>query len=233
MNNDQIHDEQVAAAYKDLARERAPEQLDRNILRRAKARAKRPQYSRWTAWSRPLAWAATVALCLAITLEVTQITTPDDLVSESSPTEVAVPASVRAPELQKDKRERVADRDTDQLSEQVESMSDAMTEAASAEKIMPARSPVRQAANEPAPAAEIEAKEADELRREDLAVASGFSAAQAIAADMPDSECSDESRAEPDSWLECIAALEAAGDKEAALRQREILIDTFPDFKLP
>jgi len=257
MSNDRHQDEQISAVYQDLARERVPEHLDDSVLRMAKANAERPRYSRWVAWSRPLAWAATVALCLAITLEFTQVQAPDDLASESIPAEIAAPASLRAPELQKDKREQTSEQDMDQQFNFNESMSDAISaETMSSEKISPARSAAKQTANEPdpagrmrqsgdlaeaesieevavAPAMAIEVKEASEMRRESGSISAGYAASSGLAADMPIDECSEENRAEPESWLECIDELEASGDVEAASRQRENLIEVFPDFKLP
>ncbi len=259
MSNDRNHDEQVSAAYQDLAKERAPKHLDDKVLRMARGNTERPQYSRWMAWSRPLAWAATVALCLAITLEVTQVTTPDDMATETIPAEVAAPAAAIAPELQKDKRGQLSEQDMDQRLKAADSMSDSMADAISSEKLSPARSAAKQTANEPAqagrmrqsadladlaeeesteefiaaPATDLEVKAASELRRENGSVAAGYAVSHALAADMPASECSEESRAEPESWLKCIDALEASGDVEAASRQRENLIEIFPDFKLP
>ncbi len=221
MNNDRHHDQQVSAAYQDLAKERTPEHLDRDVLRMAKASTERPQYSRWTAWSRPLAWAATVALCLAITLEVTQVTPLDNVVAESSREELAAPASLMVPELQEDKLQQMLEKDMEQQSE----LSDSMADAISSEKISPARSAAKRTANEPAAAARMRqsAYLVEEERIGEVTVAAGMSA----------SECAEEARSEPESWLECIKALEASGDVEAAARQREILIEVFPDFNLP
>ncbi len=234
MSNDRDQDEQVSAAYQSMARERTPEHLDQKVLRMAKANAERPQYSRWIAWSRPLAWAATVALCLAITLEVTQVTAPDDVATETAPAEDSSPAAMIAPELQKDKQQPAS------------KVSDSMANSISSEKHSPARSVAKQSINEPAPAVEWsqsadfaeaqsieEAKETSELRREYGPTAAGRASSMTLAADMPASECAEDIRLEPESWLECIIALEAAGDAEAATRQRENLIEVFPDFKLP
>jgi hypothetical protein len=263
MSNDRNHDEQVSAAYQDLAKERASKHLDDKVLRMARANTERPQYSRWLAWSRPLAWAATVALCLAITLEVTQVTTPDDMATATIPAQVAAPAAMIAPELQKDKREQMSEQDMDQQLNLVDansdSLSDSMADAISSEKLSLARSAAKQTANEPAqagrlrqsadfsefaeeesieemiamPAMDPEEKAASELRRENESVSLGYATSHALAADMPTDECSAENRAEPESWLECIDELEASGDVEAASRQRENLIEVFPDFKLP
>jgi hypothetical protein len=235
MSNDRHHDEQVSAAYRDSARERTPEHLDHQVLRMAKANAERPQYSRWMAWSRPLAWAATVALCLAITLEVTQLRTPDHVALETVPAKVAAPASKPAPELQKDKREQMLDTDMDERLRRTESASDSMADAISDEKKSTARGASKQAVSEAATAGRMRqsADLAEAESVEELSVAPAYAASHALAADMPVGECSVESRLEPESWLECITDLEAAGDAEAAARQRETLIEVFPDFKLP
>jgi hypothetical protein len=144
----------------------------------------------------------------------------------------------------------------DQQLERAKSSSDSMADALSSEKIAPARSASKQASNEPEsvgrmrqsadlaeeegiaeatvePAMDFAGEEAIELRREDGFAAAAYAPSKAIAADSPSNECSEEIRSEPDSWLACIAALEAAGDKEAALRQRDYLEEAFPDFKLP
>ena len=73
-----LHDASVSRAYADLATERAPAQLDQAVLRKAQKAAERP-YRRSILWTRPVAWAAVVAICLAITLQVTQVPVPDDI----------------------------------------------------------------------------------------------------------------------------------------------------------
>ena len=46
-------------------------------------------------------------------------------------------------------------------------------------------------------------------------------------------KCDDTVRDDPETWLECILELEEAGDDAAAERQREALVEVFPDFKMP
>ena len=65
--------ERVSAAYRDLANESPPQALDRRILAAA-GRHGRPRYGAVRAWMRPVAWAATIGLCLAILLEITVFT---------------------------------------------------------------------------------------------------------------------------------------------------------------
>jgi hypothetical protein len=234
MSNDRHQEEQISAVYQDLANERVPEQIDNNVLRMAKANAERPRYSRWVAWSRPLAWAATVALCLAITLELTQPPVFDDVAAESTPAENTAPAALRAPDLQKDKLEQTPQKSSPARSAAKRTDSD--SEADSAGR-MRQYSDLAEADSieevTAAPAMAIEVKEASELRRESQSFSAGYAASNAPAADMAVDECSEESRAEPESWLACINELEASGAVEAASRQRENLIEVFPDFKLP
>ena len=66
----------VSKTYADMADERTPDRLNKLVLRKA-ANAARPQYSRSMRWMRPAAWAATIAICLAITLQVTKVPVPD------------------------------------------------------------------------------------------------------------------------------------------------------------
>ena len=70
-----IADEVVSETYRQHSDERAPERLNRQILDLAaselEARGAPGRLS--TRWSRPLAWAATIALSLAIVLELTEL----------------------------------------------------------------------------------------------------------------------------------------------------------------
>ncbi|MDH3430159.1 MAG: hypothetical protein OEM60_09410 [Gammaproteobacteria bacterium] len=69
-------EELVSRTYREIATDGAPEHLNRAILKKA-ARAARPRYARFRTWTRPLAWAATVVLCAALVLEITQLPVPD------------------------------------------------------------------------------------------------------------------------------------------------------------
>lgn len=64
-------DQRLADAYKALATERAPDYLNERVLRMAGGR--RTPYMRARAWMRPVAWAATIGLSLAIVLEITRL----------------------------------------------------------------------------------------------------------------------------------------------------------------
>ena len=68
-------DPQLSAAYRAGADETAPPGLDRSVLAEAARAVKRDRASAWrNTWYRPVAFAATLGLCLALIL---QLTDPD------------------------------------------------------------------------------------------------------------------------------------------------------------
>lgn len=69
---------QVSSLYRELAQEQTPDHLDTQVLKDAK-KAARSGYARSRRWTRPLAWAAMIMLCLAITLQVTRLPGPETL----------------------------------------------------------------------------------------------------------------------------------------------------------
>ena len=69
--SDKRDNERVSKAYRDIASERPAAHLDARILQDARAAAT-PRYAHLRTWTRPLAWAATIGLSLAIVLQVTE-----------------------------------------------------------------------------------------------------------------------------------------------------------------
>lgn len=65
-------DKRVSNAYRDLASEQTPAELDEKILALAASEA-RTRYGFTRAWIRPVAWAATIGLSLAFLLEMSQV----------------------------------------------------------------------------------------------------------------------------------------------------------------
>jgi len=84
-------DSHVTRTYKEVASECAPEHLDRAILKQA-ADAARPRYLKSISWTRPMAWAATITLCVGLVLEITKAPVP---VSTESSLPAAQPAVER------------------------------------------------------------------------------------------------------------------------------------------
>ena len=225
-------DETVSTTYRELSRESAPNYLNDKVLQQAARNALRPRYSRSIVWTRPLAWAATVGLCLAIVLEVTRVPAPeivmiedtiDFLEAESPTTPEEAQAPVRqqpgmlndiksqlgrsaAKQAAKEPKSEVRRRET---AYGAEADFGSVEESVVSDKI------------------ELEMQDADGLRLSNEVPVFALSASRAV------NECSDEVKADPVKWLACIANLEESGDAEAALRQREALKEAFPQFELP
>ena len=68
---DRRSEDRLADAYRALADERAPDYLNKKVLRLAAGT--RTRYSRARAWMRPAAWAAVIGLSLAIVLDMTRL----------------------------------------------------------------------------------------------------------------------------------------------------------------
>ena len=86
--NHGISDPLVSRAYRELAPDVVPDELDRAVLREAAAGA-RPRYARAVRWFRPLAWTATIGLCLSIVLELMRV--PEPVVDEYDSDRVVEP----------------------------------------------------------------------------------------------------------------------------------------------
>ena len=254
MSNDRHHDEQVSMAYRSLADEKTPPHLDDKILKMAATRAKQPVYARWIVWSRPLAWAATITLCLAITLELTReqsmqavLETPAmDSQTLKLQESKAAPAPAASPQENVRRKEEqgpveeIRELETVALEkEQARDIPAALAESYASEKTALGRSAARQPPTDPAQAARLrQSSDNDaEVRAEAPATAMMMSADSEAEVVLEEivvaNECSDDLRIEPEIWLECILQLEEAGDTEAATRQRDALKEAFPDFKMP
>ncbi|MBT8099750.1 MAG: hypothetical protein KJO82_08370 [Gammaproteobacteria bacterium] len=70
--NEDVRDPIVTERYRDIAGETTPEALNQAVLREARQQMS-GQYSRNISWMRPMAWAASIGLCLAIVLELNNI----------------------------------------------------------------------------------------------------------------------------------------------------------------
>lgn len=242
----------VSQAYRDIADEQAPEHLDRTILRAA-AKEARPRYSRFIAWTRPMAWAATVMLSVALVLEVTDTPSP----GVASFDETTSTFDVRSSEA-----DATDDGPVDSLEESVvpaseftKKQSNDMRQKAAVvaeQEISPQQPAARERAEHLPDSAEFKIKNEDMLQQaEELArvqvgenkqpspavsadaeqeFAAGRSLASTAAFSAPVAECDEDAVATPQTWLECIVALEDAGRDAAAREQRAMLAEAFPDF---
>ena len=228
------NDPLVTRAYRKAATETTPPALDDAVLLKARQAVSGSGWSRYAKtiyWLRPMAWAATIGLSLAIILELT--TTPPVESELLMDTPAALPVEeVLAP--RRDTRKLIMDDATP-----------APAEAAGAPRQdvqQPQKSKVTDA---PAPIAseaevkeelerliryreEAESRSADRPLAAEDAAAAQPSAAYAIA--VP---CGEQETRAPETWLECIERLDEQGRYVDAQRERERLAEAFPDFELP
>ena len=230
-------DKVVSDTYRQLRRESAPDYLNEKVLQQAASVAARPRYSRSIMWTRPLAWAATIALCLAIVLEVTRVPTPEIAdIPEPLETLEAEPASTLAPEPAELKAESNAP---------LQAPAQRQPEARLDKKSQLGRAAAKQVAPENVtnePRRELRMIDAAHESEADLITVDEYAVSGEVTFEMRDvampallatDECADELRADPVTWLACIADLEESGDAEAALREREALTEAFPQFEIP
>jgi hypothetical protein len=233
-------DSLVTRTYKEVASELTPEHLNKAVMKQA-ADAARPRYLRSVSWTRPMAWAATVTLCVALVLEVTNAPVPEisDVVLPSGRLDAPAPASSAAPAPKLNRPAPV----------KAEALPEAMQEAeVPAERKRTAKMSKdlrQQVAAKPASAEEFSMKDDDMLSRakeiatlqtgdineSDQAESNQALGAAAIAADAPGPAgpaCSETEVAKPDSWLLCIQKLEDTGRMIDANEQRALYDAAYP-----
>jgi len=207
-------DETVSRAYREIADERVPEHVNEAILAQSR-KAARPRYARSRAWTRPLAWAATVALSVAVVHEVMQVPAPD-----------GASFKVSAPKAKRVEADAGAQQDAPLVAPEEERPAAFAPDRASsfAEQLPEKSDLMRKTAAKSEPVFE-ERKRYDD--RNEVTRMQGLAVGSSIA------HCPEDVMQDPSTWLECIEELEAAGHNDEASEQRRLLRETFPDFELP
>jgi hypothetical protein len=233
-------DEEVRQAYRDIASERTPDALDKAVLQQAH-KAVRPGYARSRAWTRPVAWAATVTLCVAVVLDVARLpempSVPrvDHSLEQPAPDQPAAPVSEQAEKMEALEVRRIVptnvkDAERSMLPATVEKRN-ALEEAVAGEQQPPVEMLSGESRGSASPVAPVQQ---DSGVVENL---SGSLQPQDAAGDMPffdsNEPCPPEVRAKPEDWAACIEALENIGLDDAASEQKRRLREAFPDFDLP
>jgi len=228
------NDPRVARIYRSIATETTPPELDREVLSMA-AGSVRSRYGLARAWTRPVAWAATIGLSLAFVLEMTQF---GDEATSTADADVAATLEERVI------RDETAGRALMDNREQPET---AKRSDAPVEYSKPAARKLSSppAATEPAPKAEVvpaigssvsDEFDADDMTRSERTSASGaealtFDAAISLEAKEGIQHCDEDARSSAAAWFACIEELRAAGLADAAEMEFESLQAEFPDFE--
>ena len=201
------NDPRVSEAYQGLAKEGTPPELDRRILAMAAGKS-RSRYGMARAWVRPVAWAATIGLSLAIVLEISQ------LKYETTPQLDADNVEILEEALILDDTPAREDDDNRTRRESAK-RSDA---PAPVQLSMPAEEQARsRSGSEPAAAAAVQAL--------------SFDAATTPEKKEPVRHCDPDLRSSAETWYTCIEDLRAQGLFDAADSELILLLTEFPDFE--
>ena len=243
MTNDRDNttaDPSVSATYRQLADERAPADLDDKILHRAAA-APRVDSGIGRAWMKPVAWAATIGLSLAIVLEMTQLPqAPLDInvVAPPAPTDerpALAPASVK-PAAAKESRTTKPSRHRSESG---------AIEASSAQPMVPAAAPAPAPAIPPKPAqaqdlesTDLQPLEDDDMtpdaRSDEVAGPAAFAVrAERMLLEQPPVLCPETVREVAEDWYQCIEAQRNRVPSARIAAELEEFRKKFPNFQVP
>ncbi len=239
--------DQVSLAYKTIANERVPDELNRKILQQAERASKESTNpaSTWTRWSRPMAWAATIGLTLAIVLDLTRLTIDpaidEELRDEAVPEVSAAEPSIREEFAPKNPDVMEAAREQAELrfgpNQQPEAPAKAVDQRATTPQHEEAAGSVemqqlKKEADLPAPIVESEATSSADAasrsrnQRLQFSQLGGATVDLESDADSVASElCGEAIRESENDWLECIQQLRRNGlEAEADRQYAELLV---------
>lgn len=211
---------ELSQAYRDLATESTSADLDDKVLRLA-ARETRSRYGIARAWVRPVAWAATIGLSLAIVLEVWQVIPP---AAELEPAALNEPVTEH---LSAD--DAPATPPGGGAAEELGTMQQAPRELPAAEV---SRSVELDDADAFA-AKDIRILEEAEMQARQRAGEPGVAAFSAISSEVLEGHCDEAARETAESWYECIEDLREVGETAFATTELDALLAAFPDFEVP
>lgn len=237
----------VSDAYRELAGESTPADLDARIMDLA-AREIRSRYGLARAWIRPVAWAATIGLSLAFVLEMTLFVDAPPVVDALPPTisEERARQDAEVMKIKREDAERQAIAGQPDVPASATPLADdamASPDPAAAAEMPPPLTPEKQVTlpstredemqlpstvDEDVPLRRAE----ERARRQTEAVRADFAAAMTEGSQI-DQSCDSVARATADSWYACILELRRQGLADAATSEFDSLVESFPDFREP
>lgn len=251
--NKRLADElaEVSTIYRATRQETTPAHLDRAILRAAAEEAGKPRPGEWlSGWSRPLAFAATLVLCIAMLLELSD----QQLLGISGNTSVSQPETanlIASPDAEvRDERNAVKRAPSrPAVVESAPALTSADEDAGSLSPGQDEATTTKSSAiGEPSPslrdaadiaARQVQAVEASadaalkEMPEDDVSTAPGKPASALPRDDSAapaETRCSAGQRETPGDWWQCINELTKAGFTTEANSELRNLRDAFPRF---
>ncbi len=248
-NPDSVEDALVSRTYRESAVEQVPDELDQAVLQRARQRSSN-RYSRSVVWLRPMAWAATIGLCLAIVVEINNVPQPmpeqlarpaasaDAMTPAERVREEAAPARSVQGGTGTTNMNKSVSHETEALQQRTKKTVDAKGRVSLQNVPQHSKSDAGESAFVPAEVMEsLESKDSHDVNAPMLEEADHVSGLRSIAitaspasAELTAATCDLQARATPQTWLECIEALEENGLDDLAGEQRDQLRKAFPDF---
>jgi len=235
-------DELVTETYRELGVEKAPEHLNQSILRMAsggleQSGTRNPLFA---VWMKPVAWAATIGLSLAIVLELTQVPTApvrSDVLpaAESIREEAALrdadesdKAENRARTQTGPNRQAMSENELGRSADSLDDVEVFSRETKSKLDAIAAQSPSPVSAAElPSRPQSSAAKRVADLPADSEPMASFSVLAEQKESDI-DESCDAAVRLSKEGWLECIDDLRQSGAEEAADLEYEAFVLEYP-----
>ena len=231
-DKDGIVDAELSAIYQATANTRSPRDSDDRILQLAARQAESAKGGPFlTAWLRPLTFAATVGLSIALLLEVSEVDVFRPVQDLSAPTaqggDAAEPGTERPARTAPDGQQL-----RDAAGTAREQLRAVDADEAASLRAMPGSGQAPETAPVEAGAAvkqrlAADREEAGEIQERIEATSPGALRSD-TARDATEAGCTAQQRQNRDSWLACIAALESAGLSAAAEAERADLLHVFP-----
>ena len=218
-------DTRVSEAYRALATETTPHELDDTLLKMA-ANNVPTRYALVRGWLRPVAWAATIGLSLAFILDISRY--QDNPVAPAPVTE-----KVERRAISHDAA--VITTDEDIVSRKVNKYADAPV---TGKALAPRADSTKPAAMEIAvPRLDIATDAAGTLPETEATAGLRASEAQPAASPAEKKEqaehCDAAARTTAESWYACVEELKDEGMTDAATRELDALLIEFPGFREP
>ena len=237
---DEFDDPLVSSAYRESASERASDMLNHSVMQQAREQVRKGVF-RPVVWLRPMAWAATIGLSLAIVIELSTLPQP---AFEIPPMEVPASGTQVLREIEAPRRPEAGSEQPNLPEANSPADLEVKPFGPRARKTITDEGRVRLQDAGSLHKAEVAISKAiavpkeivvEEklLMRDRLDVDSNDALAAQELSYMNLTPCAGDIRDLPESWLECIERLQNDGLVDQADSQREQLQQAFPDFKLP
>ena len=241
------NNQEITQAYRDLATETTPVELDDEVLRKATLEA-RSRYGVARAWVRPVAWAATIGLSLAIVLEVFQVIPPalelaPAAVSEGTPEPATAVDAPAHPQREKARHEGAAATPSTvgaTMDRAPANPGGGGAEELGARRSLPQELPEATETRsvvlddvDAFAAGDMRILEEAEAQARQRAGEPGVATFAAVPSDVVDAHCDETARESAESWYECIEELRDAGNERLADSELAALVLAFPDFEVP